>query len=431
MPITSLKIDTMNTQGEGIGRLEGKAVFVSFTLPDEEWDVEIIESHKKYDRAIPLRKIEQDQPINPYRTTPPCPYYGECGGCQLQHISNDYQHHLKQTWLSETFRRIAHLTVNPNPTLFTNEWEYRNKVYIPIIKKNGDFSLAFHKIYAPHEFVPVSDCLIAHPYIRQIMPPLSEVLARLNPKHTAMEHSNQAKVLIRVIDNQLYLRFEHITFHPEDVTLFESFHQNHADHIGFIELMVSMNSTIHRVYVHDANNDSQRVNIDAFRQVNNEMSEILYNYILNLPFESHGSLLDGYCGTATLTRKLANIFTKTIGVESDSKAVRYAIDLIKKEPPKHTVQIENQPMEQFIKQTQKNFDAIVLNPPRAGLSKHVRSAIPHFNAKDIIMISCHPAALARDTAAFVDQGYSIASLQPFDMFPQTYHLEAVIHLKRQ
>ena len=158
------------------------------------------------------------------------------------------------------------------------------------------------------------------------------------------------------------------------------------------------------------------------------MRASLYEYVAGLPFASVRSVLDGYCGIGLMTRLLADRFERVVGVEINPAAVRQAQHLVRpgEEDRLRFIAI---PLERFFKQTHQTYSTMVLNPPRSGLSSPVLAAVKHIRPRDVVILSCHPAALARDTAAMVEAGYRIDSLQPFDMFPQTHHLESVIHLK--
>ena len=142
-------------------------------------------------------------------------------------------------------------------------------------------------------------------------------------------------------------------------------------------------------------------------------------------------MLDGYCGVGLLTRRLANHFRQVVGVEADSAAASDARREVSREGLENRVRIFRQTMERFLRASRERFDAVILNPPRSGLSKEVRSRIGSLQPPELVMISCHPAALARDTVFFVENGYRVVALQPFDMFPQTYHLETVVYLQNK
>ncbi|MDP8243160.1 MAG: methyltransferase domain-containing protein [Candidatus Hinthialibacter antarcticus] len=422
-----LTIDTLSTQAEGIGRVDGKAVFVPFTLPQEAWRVSIIDQKKNYDRALPLQAYGDSLNAHPARVAPSCPYYGECGGCQLQHVSYEQQVEWKRQWLVETFRRVGRIDVECETIAASPPWEYRNKLTLPLRRIDGKVALYYHRVYNPAKHIPVNDCAIAHAKIRAAMQPLSEALddcqAILPPPDKDGAH--QACAVFRMIDGALHVELS-------DVRIPKALLSN------LVFCLITAETSIDVLHYHPETSDPAKVYSrnevnyvkpkDVFRQINPDVREALYDYVLALPFQSKRSLLDGYCGVGELTRMLTRRFDYVVGVEINADAVEIARDESKDEA--ENLQFLSQPLEAFVRRNSSGFDAMVLNPPRDGLSKPVRRALAQFGSNDVVMISCHPAAMARDVNVFLDAGYSIQSLQAFDMFPQTYHLEAVIHLQK-
>jgi 23S rRNA (uracil1939-C5)-methyltransferase len=161
----------------------------------------------------------------------------------------------------------------------------------------------------------------------------------------------------------------------------------------------------------------------AFAQVNNKVREKLYDWVNGIPFQHHNRLLDGYCGMGDLTHQLSLRFEHTDGVEINKQAVKTAVKAYTN--PK--LNFYAQPIESFLAASTQRYTAVVLNPPRAGVSQQVCESMIQHKPADIVMVSCHPAALVRDSAKLIEAGYRISSIQPFDMFPQTYHVETVVH----
>ncbi len=422
-----LTIDALSTQAEGIGRVDGKAVFVPFTLPDESWRVKIIDQKKNYDRALPLEALGDSLHTHEARVAPECPYYGACGGCQLQHVSYEQQLEWKRQWLVETFRRVGRIEVVCGAIVPSPPWQYRNKLTLPLRRIDGKVALYYHHIYQPHKHIAVEDCALAHEKIRAALKPLAETLdecqAVLPPPNR--EGKRQACAVFRMIDGALHVELR-------DMRVPKALLSN------LVFRLITAETSIDALHYHpEPNHPSKvftrdqalRVNVkDVFRQVNPHVQTKLYDYVSQLPFQSKRTLLDGYCGVGELTRKLAERFGSVVGVELNRDAVETAREQSGEEAG--NVQYLPQSLEAFVKRNASGYEAMVLNPPRDGLSKPVRKALAQFGSSDVVMISCHPAALARDVKVFLDAGYFVHSLQAFDMFPQTYHLEAVIHLQK-
>lgn len=422
----TLTISTLSTQGEGIARVEGKATFVPFTLPGETWSVDLVDRKKNFDRALPIELI-QSTADTPPRNTPSCPHFGVCGGCQLQHMLYEDQLDWKRCWLRETFRRVGHLEVDPQNTVSSPEWEYRNKLTLSLQEEEGGYILAFHHIYQPNKPVSVRDCPVAHPLIRLAIPKVLQALDRFKPKLGKHRDIYKSRVQFRVLDSQLNLVFEDVHFRRKD-------------EIRFVDAISLSNLPLLEIDFGDAceaisnegsadDIEDSSVSSNSFFQINDSVREKLYNYILDLPYPAKNSVLEGYCGVGWLTCSLAQRFERVTGVELNRSAASDAQRLVQYEGLSDRVHIHNQPLERFLRDSKERYDCLILNPPRAGLSNEVRLSLVHLSPPEIVIVSCHPAALARDVHALTEQGYRILSLQPFDMFPQTYHLETVVRLR--
>ncbi|MBD3265858.1 methyltransferase domain-containing protein [bacterium] len=425
----TVTITTLTTQGEGLGKIEGKVVFVPFALPGETWEIEIVDRRKKYDRALPLKCLSSDAPEIP-RAEPPCPYYGACGGCQLQHTPYDEQLRLKRDWLLETFQRLAQMEAAVNDLVPSPPWEYRNKVTIPIIQNDNRYALAYHKQYQPDEHEPVMDCPIAHATIRRFIPVLVKALNAVKPTLKSYSQKSQgSRAVFRIHGQECLIALEETDIPAKKVDrfidrLFEP--GNSIDALEIYEEGTKDKLTITK----DKEDSAPGVDTASFVQVNDAVCESLYEYVVNLPYEKNQSILDGYCGTGILTRCLADRFETTVGVEAEKTAAQDAQDQVKKQGLEGRVRIHHRAMERYLDETDDTFDAVIVNPPRAGLSEPVREKLLKTNPRDIVIISCHPAAMIRDLQNLLQSNYEIDTIQPFDMFPQTYHLETVVHLKK-
>ncbi|MBI1388222.1 MAG: TRAM domain-containing protein [bacterium] len=422
----NLLIDAISTQAEGIGRVEGKAVFVPFTLPGESWRVRVIERKKNYERALP---VEPQEPFltHPARVEPQCPYYGVCGGCHLQHVSYEQQLIFKRLWLIETFRRIGRIDVDCGAVAPAAAWEYRNKITLPLRRPEGRAVFAYHHIHLPNKLVGVDDCPIAHAKIRAALPLCAEALDDCQAEFTPPRETGDrgAHAVFRVCGGSLYASFYSIAIPDVLRNEFVSRLFSDSSPIDFIQFPADGGSM--KSYARGARLETAPPD-DAFLQVNDEVRDALYDHVAGLPYQKTESLLDGYAGVGVLSRRLTGRFSKVVGVEAD----RSTSDMARREAERSGAAVETRAMtmERFFSETRDRFDAMVMNPPRAGLSQPVRDALKRNGAADLVMISCHPAAMARDAVELMGADYRLVSLQPFDMFPQTYHLEAAAHLQR-
>lgn len=407
----NVTITALSTNGEGIARDEGKVIFVPFTLPGETWEIELVESKKKFSRGHPQRLIHSEEQPAIKRTAALCPYYTQCGGCQIQHIPYTQQLELKQQWLEETFQRVGHIEIHANPVLSANEWEYRNKTTFSLVVHQDEIVLANHTINLPNLHIPIEDCMISHPLIRQALPVIKQLLRPSHLKLQPYRSANQpgSRITLRVWNDRLAVYLHDVTFIQPQQRWFESL--NNAVQKEMPGVLM----------------DDNKAYKEIFTQINHPVSQRLYDWVCRLPFQHYSCLLDGYCGMGELTHKLSLQFQHTDGVEINKQAIQSAQSLYGSE----NVSFYAQPLEEFLMASKQMYDVTVFNPPRAGLSAFVLEYLAKHLPVDAVMISCHPAALARDSAELLQFGYVIQSVQPFDMFPQTHHLETVVHYKKQ
>ncbi len=425
-------ISALSTQGEGISRAGGKVIFIPFVLPGETWAAGIIESKKNYSRALPREMLSPGDPPAG-RIEPRCPYFGSCGGCHLQHMPYEDQLRWKRQWLEETFRRVAHLEVTAAAAIPSPPWEYRNKVTLRVTRIEGKIALGYHRIYEPDRLQPITDCPIAHPLIRKGIPLIVEGLNSLPAEiiSPSSAHPHGSRVVIQVRESTLIVAVVDVKLSPPAQEKLAEVWLGKPSPVDGLILRDSAGGPP-RVFARSGEKeDGGFFTTEAFRQVNDAVREKMYDHIVNLPFRGHGSVLDGYCGTGLLTRRLADRFKNVVGVEYDEDTVFLAEKQVEAGGLSRRVRIHCRTLEKFLKKSRESFDAWVLNPPRAGLSPEARSAVIRHRPPDCAIISCHPAALARDVKTLVDAGYMLAGLQPFDMFPQTHHLEAVAFLMRE
>jgi 23S rRNA (uracil1939-C5)-methyltransferase len=174
----------------------------------------------------------------------------------------------------------------------------------------------------------------------------------------------------------------------------------------------------------------------SFLQVNDEMAERLYRRMLDLPYGGPGEAVDAYCGVGILTRALADKFEKVTGIEFDAQSIKLARTTARRLQDCRVAWIAEAAEAVFGEWKQKSSkqsgckpDLVVLDPPRKGCQREVLQALNILRPKDVVYISCHPAALARDLKILCDRQFAVVRVEPFDLFPQTHHVETLVHLK--
>ncbi len=355
--------------GEGVGRSEGCVVFVPFVLLGEEAEVEIVSVHKGFARGRLLRVIRG----SPHRVVPECPYFGDCGGCQYQHIAYPVQLELKRKQVADILERVGRFDpglvepVLPCPKAYG----YRNRIMIRSQWNKLTQSLVIGYIRHDNRLVvDVEECRIAEPVLSE---QLKQVRANPPPK-------GGLKVVLRLA--------------PEDwVVPQDSFFQNN------FHLLPGLVGVVR-----------ERLRQGACR-----------------------FLVDAYCGVGFFALELADLVVSYVGIEYDTQAVRAAkrnASLRGRSNGEFLTGTVEALLPPVLERFAPDQTAVLVDPPRRGL---VRSSLELLRAQrpaQILYVSCDPATLARDLRLLcAEDAYRLTAVVPVDMFPQTRHVECVADLR--
>lgn len=427
-----IKITSLGHSGEGIGTLNGLKVFVEGVLPEEEVDIEITARKKNYALAKCLKIITPSVE----RILPSCPVFGSCGGCQLMHLS--YQGHLKakKERVEAAFHRIARLPgvvvaeVIPSPATS----HYRNKIQLPFFWDGKKMQVGLYRKNT-HEIIPVSSCQI-HCKIGEKV--LAHVLELLPDRELPFRH-----LLIRSS-----------LFSSESLVIFVTYRSAKKDLLPFAKKLLGSCSEVKGVLENinpkEGNtilgNDfvpilgeqaiyervlgkTFKISAGAFFQVNTSVAEMIYLKAIEFAnLNKEDCVIDAFCGSGPFALIAAPLVKKVIGIEVVPQAIQDA-----KENALNN-NITNAEFyaglaEKLLPQIKK-ADVIFLNPPRKGCEYSLLSCIAKMPIRSIVYISCDPATLARDVAILLPLGFELKKIQPFDLFPQTMHVETVVLLTK-
>lgn len=437
-----LEITDLGSHGEGVGRYEGMTVFVEGALPGERVQVQILECHKRYLKAHLLKIVEPSAD----RVTPSCPLFGKCGGCQLMHLDYSSQLISKQKRVLNALVRIGNLTeVRVEPCISSpSSLQYRNKIQLPV--KNGEKGLEIG-LYAnaSHHLVEIDSCQIHCPMGDRIYNEVKKViknsdLMAYDPmtgagslRHILIKSavfSQKALVILVMAHSSCQKKLKDIAKQimalcPEVKGVIQN-RNNAAGNaiLGKEYIVLEGESSIYE----KLGNLTFKVSPASFFQVNPQQAIQLYSKALEFT-HLNGSerVLDAYCGVGTLSLFFAKHAKKVIGVECVPEAILDA---------KKNAELNDINNVEFICQKAEHFiskldyvDVVLLNPPRKGCELKVLKEIQRLSPSQVIYISCDPGTLARDLAHLNGFGYRISAVQPFDMFPQTSHVECVVHLE--
>lgn len=427
--IIPLEIHGMGSGGEGVGSQDGYVVFVDGALPGELVEARMVESRKRHGFAE-LRSITRPSPD---RTKPPCPLFGRCGGCQIMHLAYPKQLEMKRQRVVDTLQRIGKIDCFVPPCLPSpSPLAYRNKIQLPV--RNSEKEIAFG-LYArsSHDLVEVDACPIHCSMGDEVYRAVREILKRCNQelRHLLIKSAVRTQeALVIVVANQppspllAELAQEILAAHP---SIKGVVHNQHAGRdnviLGRVYQTLAGSNTIQE----RLGDFIFKISAASFFQVNPAQAERLYDKAVEFAeLTGKESVLDAYCGVGTLSLYFAKLAKKVLGVECVAQAIENARENAKLNGIRN-VSFTVAAAEDFIGKLCQ-MDIALLNPPRKGCEPSFLDGLGRLGPKKIIYISCDPATLARDLARLLKFGYKVDAIQPFDMFPQTTHVETVVRL---
>ncbi len=386
-------------------------IFVPGAIPGETVRAEIVDDKGRFAHA---RLIDIVEPA-PDRVAPCCPHVPDCGGCQWQHIAYSRQLALKTDIVRDQLARIAGIADPPvHPTLAApSPWGYRNRVTFSV---SEDRQLGFQRA-ASHDVVPIEECHIADPRLMTVYDELDLDLPGLTHL-TLMAGSDEDDLLIA---------FETEQDEPPGLSVDLPIS---CVHLVSGDPPIPVNLIGNNHITQKVAGNAYRVSAGRFFQVNTAVAATLVDLVLQwLDPSAEDTIFDAYCGVGLFTLPLAQRTELVIAVELDPGATE---DLIMNLGELENVEVIEGPVEAVLPDlvAQESLHGVVVDPPRQGLDVAVIDALVASGPPRLVYVSCDPATLARDVKRLARGGYLLDSVQPLDMFPQTYHIETVARLIR-
>lgn len=392
-----MKITKLDNQGRGISYYKDKIIFIKNALPEENVNITNIQEKNKYYTAD-IEKIEYES-VN--RVIPKCPYYDQCGGCNLAHINPDYEDEYKKNKIEEILRKYANLNIEVKFIKNDKELFYRNKISLKIVDgKWGYFNESTHKL------CEITNCLIASNSLNEIIKQKS--LFNIENGFITLRSNYEDKVLIDITTK-------------EKVTINEKELPN-----NIVGIIVNDNCIYGVNYFYDYIGDLKfKVSYNSFFQINNYMASCIFNILRNNLSGKH--LLDLYCGVGTLGLSLKDKYECIYGIEKIENAIKDAKENALSNNITNAYYYAGDTSE-ILKKISKNFDTIIVDPPRSGLNTETIEQILSIRPKTICYVSCDPITLARDLKVLQEE-YKVIKVNALNMFPKTYHVETVCILE--
>lgn len=440
-----LIIDDIGINGEGIGRIEGFALFVDAALPGERVRIKALKVGENYGYGKLLDIISS----SPDRVKPPCPYARRCGGCQLQHLSYPAQLRLKTRMVRDALERIGgfkairvHETIGMN-----NPWHYRNKGQFPVGMERGQPVIGLYA-HGSHNIVDVDVCRIQHNVndriisvvkdfmsvcgiasydsqtrsgvIRHVVSKVGfstgQVMAIVVTNGRSLPHSARLASMLRSRIPEITAIIQNINTDNTNVVLGAQsivlWGQNHiVDVIGSLRFRISPFS---------------------FFQVNPVQTKVLYAKALEYAgLDGSQTVLDLFSGIGTISLFLASKAAQVYGVEEVPQAVQDADQNARLNNIGNVRFMCGDAGDAITKlPSHAKADVVVLDPPRKGCVQGLLDRIIQTAPARVVYVSCNPATLARDLKYLAAGGYDVVEVQPVDMFPHTVHVETVVLMSR-
>lgn len=384
-----VEVERILPGGMGLAHVPGQTLFVALAAPGDRVRARI----RQVRGAVAFAAIEEIIAPSPVRVEPPCPYFGRCGGCDFQQMTYDAQLAAKTEIVRDCLRRIARIEPPGDIPIIASPsaWAYRSRAqwqYDAVRKHLGYFARGSHDV------CDVVECPV-------VVPTLQGALTNL-----------RAEVSADLL--------------PEGVTEFQAA----AGDGEAVTLAPPVRETIVTDAVRTIGGERYRFNAECFFQINHELLEPLIEEAIK---DARGeSAVDLYCGVGLFTLPLARRFAQVVGVEGYVAAGEYA-RLNLADAGLANAHVETSGVSEWLSahpRTVMPIDFLLLDPPRAGADGGAAEGIIALRPRRIAYVSCDPATLARDLQTFLGDGYQLNSVVAFDMFPQTHHVETVVHLNR-
>lgn len=394
MEVEILKLDNL---GRGICYLDNKITFVSNALPKERVLIKLVKETSKYNEAIVLEYLER----SPFRKNPPCPYFNDCGGCHLMHMSIEETIKFKREKLLSLLKKYGDIDASSLLEFISSpkSLAYRNKITLKV----SDYVFGYYK-EGTHHLLKIENCLIADISIQKLFPYLKYIGVK------------NGEVTIRTNQNAELLL--HIKTKDKIKPDFEKLKE-----VNKVIGIVLNDQTIYGepYLIHEFNNQFFICSYDSFFQVNNDICLHLFN-LLKEEIKETDTILDLYCGVGTLGIASSKN-NKVYGIEIIQNAILNAIKNAKINHRENNYYSLGD-VKKCLPKIKDKISTIIIDPPRAGLDSSTIKTIIEYLPSKIIYISCNPITLARDLK-LLNNKYKLDSVIGLDMFPFTYHVECM------
>ncbi len=411
---------------------EGKTILVPFALPGELIEAQLLEQKKTPDEASPLEILTASKD----RVNPTCSHFGECGGCQYQHAAYTAQVKIKSSILQETLERAGLMTLPDIQSHTGHPWGYRNRMRLRIEELDGTPRVGYNR-RGTNEFLAIQECPIAAPILWRAAQGLLQVAAQTPATARWLTNAVEVEFFTTGDEKKLQMTLFVRKDQPGLAALCEHLKSVMPELTGAGSALLKLTGPQRQVQKprpleswgasglsYRAADEDYWISRGGFFQINRFLIDELVQIVAA---NRDGQLAwDLYAGVGLFSRALAKKFQQVIAVEIAGT------DLINsfKGPGKRAVEATTVDFLRHAVIQRDRPQLIVMDPPRAGVGADVCSFLARIAAPEIVYVSCDPVTLARDLKMLVDAGYKLEELHVVDLFPQTFHLETVVVLRK-
>lgn len=407
--------------GYGIAKQDGLVCFVPFSISGEK----VLIHTKKFGKNFCECVLDEVVSPSPRRVTPQCPYFEKCGGCVLQHMDQNSQLEYKTNQVKTILQRALKKDLSTNFCIAKNSYQYRNKLSFTIVNNK----LCFADVDG--NFFPVQNCPL-------FVCDLTQIIEVVN-KYLSTTKNNFRAFHVRLLDGCYQFVFVSDSYEfPKSKQLIDAFLQKNIkfslnlckntqkNSSNITEDVICLYGEANQVY--DVLGIKSKVSPASFLQVNKDVQNKIYQDI-NTLIEPNAKVINAYGGTGILAAMMTRKAQIVYSVELNRMASKNCRDMINKNNIKNIIAVCGDCQNEIPKILQKNkITHIVFDPPRNGVNKNILELVASLEIENIIYLSCNPSSLARDLEMLCPK-YDIMLVQPYDMFPQTHHVETLVTLR--
>jgi 23S rRNA (uracil1939-C5)-methyltransferase len=433
--------------GEGVARTGGYVVFVPGGVPGDRADVRLREVRPRFARGA-IERLERPSAL---RTEPPCPYFGRCGGCRLQHVRYEAQLEFKQRQVVECLARLGGLGEVPvSPIVGAPEiYGYRNKMEFTFAEVDGQPVVGLHEAERYDAILDVERCLLQSDGMNAV---LAEVRAFVRERGWSVYRQETEEGLLRFLmlreGRQTGEGMVNLVTASPDVPTARALADRlraRCPHVTSVVLNVNPKKAAVAVGVEEhpvAGNETIRerlgdltfsISANSFFQTNTRQAEWLFGIVGDYAgLTGRETVLDLYAGTGAISLLLARQARAVYGIELVPAAIEDAARNARENGITNCTFLPGEVRHVLPDLLARGVraDVVVADPPRAGFHPKALRSLAQLAAQRIVYVSCNPATLARDLQTLCGAGYRLTAVQPVDMFPHTPHIEVVVRLER-